>query len=183
MRKKGEPMWYVVQVLSGQEDKAVGLITRTVADAVDADGRLVLKECFAPRYQVERKFHGEYKLLERNLFPGYVIAITSNASELNRLLSGVSAFTRILGNEKSFIPLDRAEMSFINSFTVEKHRVIRLSKAVAEGDSVTVMEGPMVGHEAAIRKINRRKGTALVEMTMFGRTVSVEIGLAVVAKA
>ena len=29
-------MWYVVQVLSGQEDKAVGLITRTVADAVDA---------------------------------------------------------------------------------------------------------------------------------------------------
>ena len=180
-------MWYVIQVLSGQEQKAADLITRTVAEAQAqaGDGRptQVLRECFVPKYQVERKFHGEYRVLERNLFPGYVIAVSTNVGELNQLLRGVHAFTRILGNEKSFVPLDRAEMQFVDSFTSEKQRVIRLSKAVAEGDAVTVVEGPMKGHEAWIKKINRRKGTAHVEMSMFGRTVSVEIGLAVVTKA
>ena len=180
---KGTAMWYVVQVLSGQEEKACELIKRHVAQAETASGRKVLKECFVPRYQVERKFHGEYKLLERTLFPGYVIAVTTQVAELNRILGGVSAFTRILGDEKSFIPLDRTEMTFINSFTTEKHRVIQLSKAVAEGDSARVIEGPLMGCEAWIRKVNRRKGTARVEMTMFGRTITVEIGLAMVTKA
>ena len=76
--------------------------------------------------------------------------------------------------------LDRAEMAFIDSFTSQRHRVIRMSRAVKEGDTVHVTDGPLVGQEASIRKVNRRKGTAIVEMAMFGRTLQVEIGLAVV---
>ena len=108
-------MWYVIQVLSGQEDKACELINLHAAGQRSKDGRPVLKECFVPRYQVERKFHGQYRTLTRNLFPGYVIAVTNRVDELNDRLVRIPTFTRMLGSEKSFIPLDRSEKAFINA--------------------------------------------------------------------
>ena len=175
-------MWYVVQVATGREQTVCSLIERAAHEHLKSGNGPILEECFSPTYQHERKFRGEYKLLTRSLFPGYVIAITKNVIELNNALRRVSAFTKILGNDKAFIPLDRAEIAFIDSFTAQKHRVIQTSRAVSEGDQIRVIEGPMIGHEAWIKKINRRKSTAQIEMTMFGRTVTAEIGLAVVTK-
>lgn len=175
-------MWYVVQVTNGREAKVCELVNRTVKQArPEGESVPLLEECFVPCYQAERKVQGEWQTVHRNLFPGYVIAVTNHVEELNRALRGVGAFTKILGNEQAFIPLDRAEMAFIESFTSAKSRVIPMSKAVAEGDSIRVVQGPLHGHEGWIRQVNRRKGTARVEMSMFGRTVSVEIGLAVVS--
>lgn len=179
-------MWYVVQVTSGKENQVCNLIKRAVANdehvKEEDTQKRVLAECFSPVYQAERKLAGRYTLFDKKLFPGYVIAISHDVGELNRVLRGVSAFTRILGNGNAFIPLDRTEAAFINSFTSEKHRVILTSRAVAEGDTIRVVEGPLVGREGWIRKINRRKGTAVVETSAFGRMLSVELGLAVMSK-
>lgn len=176
------PAWYVVQVSAGQEDKTCALV-ELATQGCTCDGRPVLEECFTPRYQVERKFHGVWKTLQLSLFPGYVIAVTRNVGALNERLRAVPSFTRILGSETSFVPLDSTETAFINAFTTEKHRVIQLSRAVtvSEGDRVVVTEGPLVGREGWITKINRRKSTARIETNMFGRTLSVEVGLAVVS--
>lgn len=176
-------VWYVVHVQSGGEGKACRYIKRAAELHLKAGGGSVLKECFVPMFQCEQKFHGSYQLIQRNLFPGYVIAVTNNVNELNIVMRRIPTLTKILGNDQKFIPLDRTEMAFINSFTSEKHRVIRVSRAVAEGDQISVVEGPMVGREGWIKKINRRKGTALVETVMFGRLIQAEIGLAVVSKA
>ncbi len=176
------PAWYVVQVSPGREDKTCALV-ELAAQGCMHDGRPVLEECFTPRYQAERKFHGEWRTLQLSLFPGYVIAVTRNPEALNDRLRAVPSFTRILGSETSFVPLDAAEAALINAFTTQKHRVIQLSRAVAvsEGDRVVVTEGPLVGREGWITKINRRKSTARIETNMFGRTLSVEVGLAVVS--
>ena len=176
------PAWYVIQVSPGQEDKTCALVELAVQGLTEG-GRPVLEECFTPYYQVERKFHGTWRMLRLNLFPGYVIAVTRCVGVLNERLRSVPSFTRILGSETSFVPLDPAEMAFINAFTTEKHRVIQLSRGVtvSEGDRVVVTEGPLVGREGWITKINRRKSTARIETTMFGRPLSVEVGLAVVS--
>lgn len=173
-------MWYVIQVFSGKENEVCELIKHHAGDVVTDEGKRILKECFVPRYQVERKFHGRYKTLTRNLFPGYVIAVTSYIEKLNQILYKVPLFTKVLGSDQVFIPLERTEMAFINSFTTEKHRVIRMSKAVKEGDRIRVVEGPMVGCEGWITEINRRKGTARIETNAFGRTLNITIGLSVV---
>ena len=178
------PAWYVVQVSPGQEDKTCALVELAARDRLK-DGRPVLEECFTPRYQVERKYHGAWRMLQPNLFPGYVIAVTRHVVTLNECLRAVPSFTRILGSEAAFVPLDPTEKSFIDTFTTCKHRVIELSRAVVaqEGDRVVVTEGPLVGREGWITKINRRKSTARIETSMFGRTLNVEVGLAVLNKA
>lgn len=175
-------MWYVVQVTGGKEKQTCELIKSSVNARFGDDSKRVLQECFVPTYQAERKFHGEYRMVERNLFPGYVIAISKHVGELNETMRGIIAFTRILGNNKTFVPLDRPEMAFINTFTSEKHRVILTSRAVAEGDAIRVVEGPLVGREGWIVKINRRKGTAQIQTEAFGRQLTLEVGLAVMTK-
>lgn len=176
-------MWYVIQVTSGQENRVCKLIKSNVSASCEGEGaNEILSECFVPLYQAEQKFKGEYRIVNKRLFPGYVIAISQNVSELNRLLRSVSAFTRILGNSETFVPLDRIEMEFIDSFTSKDHRVIETSRAVVEGDVVTVIDGPMLGHESWIKKINRRKGTVEIEVFLFGRTLVTEVGLAAVSK-
>lgn len=174
-------MWYVVQVFSGREQRACDLILRAAAEHPD-EGGSALKECFVPRYQVEQKFKGEYRIVERSLFPGYVVALTSDVNALNELLSKVPDFTRLLGSGESFVPLDRAEMGLINAFTHKKQRTVLVSRAVSVGDKVNIIDGPLVGHEANIVKVNRRKGTARVELSMFGRTINVELGLSVMSE-
>ena len=111
--------WYVIQVLSGREQRACDLIAAAAGGETGANGRSVLRECFVPRYRVERKFHGEYRTVQRELFPGYVIAVTSDVAGLNRLLRAVPDFTRLLGSGEAFVPLDRAEAAFITAFTSE----------------------------------------------------------------
>lgn len=175
-------MWYVIQVKSGQERKVRDLIAFVAGDLRTESGKPVLRECFVPKYQVEQKFKGEYRMIERVLFPGYVIAVTSNVGALNSELSNVPAFTRLLGGSDTFVPLDRSEMSLIDKLSSEGNRIVAVSRAVSEGDSVKVIKGPLVGREGWIREINRRKGTCFVETEMFGRTLRIEVGLAVVSK-
>ena len=55
-------------------------------------------------------------------------------------------------------------------------------RRVIEGDRIIVLKGPLVGREGWIRKINRRKRTAYLEIEMFGRTIQTKIGLGIVRK-
>ena len=179
-------MWYVVQVTVGKEAWVCELITSCVKadEHLRQSGRTasVLSECFVPTYQAERKLAGKFTMFDKKLFPGYVVAISNDVIELNRILRSVSAFTKILGSGNAFTPLDQAEKDFIDSFTEENNRIIPTSRAIVEGNRVIVTEGPLVGHETWIRKVNRRKGTVEIEFEAFGRALSIEVGMITVSK-
>ena len=78
--------------------------------------------------------------------------------------------------------MERDEAAWIDAFTEKGHRTVGVSEGVIEGDRIIVLKGPLVGHEGWIRKINRRKRTAYLEIDMFGRTIQTKIGLGIVRK-
>ena len=55
-----------------------------------------------------------------------------------------------------------------------------MSTGIIEGEQVIVTGGPLMGMEGYIRKIDRHKRKAWVELEMFGRIQRVEIGLEIV---
>ena len=57
-----------------------------------------------------------------------------------------------------------------------------MSEGIIEHSQVKVMSGPLMGKEGYIRKIDRHKRKAWLEMEMFGRTQSIQVGLEIVAK-
>ena len=73
-------------------------------------------------------------------------------------------------------------VAWIDAFTEKGHRTVGVSEGVIEGDRIIVLKGPLVGREGWIRKINRRKRTAYLEIDMFGRTIQTKIGLGIVRK-
>ena len=152
-------MWYVVQTVAGREFAVCRLIESLVEDDV-------LQECFVPRYEVQKQFRGQWRTCTATLFPGYLIVVTDRVDELESQLRRVPAFAWVLSNDGGFVPLERDEVAWIDAFTEKGHRTV----------------GPLVGREGWIRKINRRKRTAYLEIDMFGRTIQTKIGLGIVRK-
>ena len=162
-------MWYVVQTVAGRECAVCRLIESLVEDDV-------LQECFVPRYEVQKQFRGQWRTCTATLFPGYLIVVTDRVDELESQLRRVPAFAWVLSNDGGFVPLER------DAFTEKGHRTVGVSEGVIEGDRIIVLKGPLVGREGWIRKINRRKRTAYLEIDMFGRTIQTKIGLGIVRK-
>ena len=103
-------------------------------------------------------------------------------TQLEQALRKVPQFTRILGNDRMFMPLERDEMAWLSAFTERKRRVIGMSSGVIEGDEIVILEGPLMNRTGWIRKIDRRKRVAYLEMRMFGRTLQTKVGLGIVRK-
>lgn len=62
------------------------------------------------------------------------------------------------------------------------HRVIEMSSGVIEHDRVIVNTGPLQGLEGSIRKIDRHKRLACLEIQMLGRVKTIVVGLEIVSK-
>ena len=58
-------------------------------------------------------------------------------------------------------------MAWLSAFTERKRRVIGMSSGVIEGDEIVILEGPLMNRTGWIRKIDRRKRVAYLEMRMF----------------
>ena len=172
---KVRAMWYVIQTVGGKEKHARRLMDKLV------DGS-VLTEAFIPQPRVMHRLRGEWRPTEEVLIPGYVFVRTSNVDALSQDLRSVPAFTRLLGNDDRFIPLTRDEIAFLNAFTKEGDRVIQMSEGIIEGDRVIVLNGPLMDHEGMIKKIDRHKRVAYLDMQMFGRTKTIKVGLEIVRK-
>lgn len=167
-------MWYAVQVVAGKEEATCKLIERLVSPEV-------LQEVFTPRFETQKKVRGEWIMCTNVLFPGYVIAVTNKVDQLRRALHAVPEFTHVLAMGETYLPLDRRERALICAFTRPGDRTVEMSMGVKEGDRVVVTSGPLVGREAMIASINRRKSLAFIDIEMFGRTMRTKVGLGIVA--
>ena len=131
-------MWYVAQVQAGRESSTLEMCRRLVPPSV-------MEDCFMPEYEVMWKIRGEWRLVKRLLFPGYLFFVTDDPEALNRELSRVPMPIRLLGNEEnSFFPLTGKERDWFLSFMDGNHTV-RMSEGYISGDKITVTRGPLRG--------------------------------------
>ena len=168
-------MWYVIQTMAGQEFQVCDLILRIIPSDL-------VSEVFVPRYEVMKKIKGLWTKRKEVLLPGYVFVVTKEPGKLKESLRGVPRFTRLLGNGDMFIPLDDREVSFVNAFTQPGNRIVELSTGVVEGDDVVILNGPLMGNIGLIKRIDRHKRLAYLEIEMLGRKKTVKIGLEIVSK-
>lgn len=167
-------MWYVLQVRTGTESEIQTQCQSLISDSV-------LEQCFIPTYEEKRKIRGEWKLVQRTLFPGYLFVGTGQPEELYKSLHRVIGMTKMLRTGDTIVPLTKEEGRFLQEFGgIEQ--VVVMSEGVIEGDEVRVHSGPLKGREGLIRKIDRHKRVAWLELPMFGRIQQVRVGLEIVEK-
>ena len=179
-------MWYVVQVMSGRERLVKEIVERAAAQRAEALGMRegeLLEELFSPRYKTMARENGAWVPDEQPLLPGYLIAVTNRPELLDSALRRVPELTRILGSDKAFTPLSDDETAWISAFTQRGSRTVLMSEGFKEGGRVYVTSGPLVGREAMIVKVDRRKHVAYLQLEIMGRKKEVKVGFNLVRKA
>lgn len=168
---------YVMQVLTGRERHTLDLLDH----ALGAGARATF---FAPRYQYHKKIKGTWELVEELLTPGYVFIKTSmlDIDKLTQQIRQVPAFTRVLTQDGKIISLSADDEAWLMRLAGPDH-VVEPSLGVMEGDEVVIVQGPLKGFETQIKKIDRHKRLAYVEVQLLGRTKLVKVGLEIVRKA
>lgn len=167
-------MWYVVQVFTGTEHNICRQAEKVIPTAI-------LQRIFIPHYEQKRRVCGEWKLLQKVLFPGYVFVVTDHIEELWLQLKKVIGLTRLVGAGEDIIPLTEEEVDFLLNFGKEE-QIVKMSQGFIENDRVHITDGPLMGMEGCIRKIDRHKRKAWVEVQMFGRKQVVQVGVEIVRK-
>lgn len=165
--------WYVIQVMSGEEHIVENLCQKYINETEE--------EIFIPMYERKRKEQGKWQTVSYRLFPGYVFFCTNKIEDLYERLKKVNHLTKILKTGEAFVPLHEKEVDFLVRFGGEKH-VVEMSVGYIEGDKVVVTEGPMSDWAGKVKKIDRHKRIAIIEVEMFGRTTDVTVGLEIVEK-
>ncbi len=167
-------MWCVIQVFTGREE----YIRHACIKYIDKE---ILKDTFIPLRVRQRKYSGEWKDEKCVILPGYVFLVTDDPKKLHQELKKVEGMTKLLRDENNFLTLTPEEEVFIQNIINEEY-LVKMSVGFIEGDKVTVTEGPLMGLEGLIRKIDRHKRQCIIETEMFGQKTRITMGLEIVSK-
>ena len=171
-------MYYVVQVKTGKEQQVIDDILKNKPDDPGFD-------VFAPYRKALRKFKGQLKEVVERCFPGYIFVETNNVQDLFVQLYWTPGYTRLLGREAdtyNFVPLDKDESRMIDIlYSKNNDRITEISNIeVKEGEMIRVLDGPLMGLETQIKKVNLHKRKVTVEYMMCGRLVQSDIAINIV---
>jgi transcriptional antiterminator NusG len=139
--------------------------------------------------QVELLFRNS-KIIRKELkpmFPGYVF--TDSMLREEKFIAQAYKYIRfstcifeLLGRKNiEFMKLTDVEKSFLLGFCDDDH-VAEESKGFTIGDRIIVASGPLKGRESIIKKIDRHKRRAEIEVTFLGNIRRVNVALEVISK-
>ena len=122
--------------------------------------------CF--QYHRMMRYRGSWHLERRALLPGYIF-----------LFGEESICLEEKGQEKEIL-LRPCERPFVKMLCSDGDNLIGMSEGIIKEGTVMVTKGPLRGKESLIRKIDRHKRTAEIEIPFEGRrekqiTVGLEI--------
>lgn len=107
--------------------------------------------------------------------------VTDYLNDLYEELKHIDGMTKMIGTGQEIVPLTDEEVEFIQHFGGED-KIVQMSEGIIENSQVKILSGPLEGMEAFIRKIDRHKRKAWLEIEMFGRMQRVEVGLEIISK-
>ena len=170
--------WFVVQTLSGHENKVRDTINRQLRQ-----GDMVpVYEAMIPVERVMEIRRGKKVQVTRKFFPGYILVrmdlydeegrIDEKAWYFVRSVQGVLGF---LGGENRPTPLTPQEFQDMNPTLGEDTPQPALVIGVKVGDIVQIKDGAFMGYEGNVESIDETRGRLTVVISIFGRSTPVEL--------
>ena len=168
-----EARWYVAHTYSGYENKVKNDIEMTIANRKLQDQIL---EVAVPVQEVVEMKNGKKRTVSKKLFPGYVLVNMFMNDVTWYIVRNTRGVTGFVGPESKPVPLSESEMKNlgINTKTIEIDAEV--------GDVIKVNTGAWKGNVGEVKAINDGKQTVTIDVDIFGRATSVEIGFADIQK-
>jgi transcription termination/antitermination protein NusG len=165
--------WYILKVQSNRE--------RSIAEAVERKMKVeglerYFDQVIVPTEKVTEFKGGKKKIVERKLYPGYIVVhmhINDDTWFAIRETSGVGDFTGAGGKPTPMLPHEVAKI--IQTETEETEEAPKLDIKFAKGEKVKVKEGNFESFEGEVGSIDEASGRVTVMINIFGRSTPVEL--------
>ena len=173
--------WYVVHSYAGYEKKVRGNL-QTRIQSLNMEDYIFQIE--VPEEEVKELKNGVFKMVKRNIYPGYVLVRMDLTDESWSAVRNTPGVTGFVGNAHHPSPLTMDEVEKILApRPVKKSEKIDIRLIdFAIGESVTVMDGPFATLPASISEIMPEQAKLKVLVSIFGRETPVELSFAQVQK-
>jgi len=167
-------MWYVIQTFSGDEEKAAGMIKGLIPPDY-------FEECFVPKRERLKKYHGRWNKVEEVLFHGYTFVVSEKPERLYEELRRIPKLTKMLGREADyFLALSEKEEEMVRGIGDKGHKTSLSRVVVGKGKEIQVIDGPLKGYRGSIVKINLHKREVVVRVDFMGRPMELKMGIEMV---
>lgn len=168
-----EANWYVVHTYSGYENKVKADIEKTIENRHLENEILEVR---IPMEDVVELKNGAKKIVQKKLFPGYVLINMYMNDDTWYVVRNTRGVTGFVGPGSKPVPLTEAEMRPLG---IRDENVVIDFK---EGDMVTVVAGVWKDTVGVIQSMNENKQTVTINVELFGRETPVEISFAEIQK-
>lgn len=167
-------MWYVMQVLSGEEHR----IIQQCKKQIDSE---CYRDIFVPRYVQKKRYRGQWHERQKTLFPGYVFIDTEDIKPFVKKLSQINGLTKLLRNADEIAPISGEEKQYLLDMMDDSY-VVQISVGYLIGDQICITQGALKDYTGYISKIDRHRRTAELMVDFFGRKTKVQVGLEIIKK-
>ena len=173
--------WYVVHSYAGYEKKVKANLHNRIASLNMED---YIFQIEVPEEEVKELKNGQFKMVKRNIYPGYVLVRMDLTDESWSVVRNTPGVTGFVGNAHHPSPLSMDEVEKIlaprplKKSEKEQIRVVDFEV----GESVTVMDGPFATLPASISEIMPEQAKLKVLVSIFGRETPVELSFHQVQK-
>ena len=169
-----EKRWYVLHTYSGYENRVKSNLESRAQSMGMQD---YIFRVVVANETVRQVKDGQAKEVVENTFPGYVLVemvMTDQAWYIARNTPGVTGFLGSHGGGSKPTPLLPEEVERIMKRMGAEITVSDLD--VKEGDTVKVIAGPFADLTGKVTEVDHEKQKLKVNVEMFGRETSVELG-------
>lgn len=170
--------WYVIFVQTGRERKVLKLLEKHLDTSTFVP--------FIPFHERIFKNSGILKRELKPLFPGYVF-VQSEVSgqrfikDTKSLIHESRDIISILKYSDMEIEMRENERQNMLSLCNDDH-CVESSRGIIEGDKIHIKSGPLKGRESIIKKVDRHKRQAWIQMEFMGDIRLVSVALEIVNK-
>ncbi len=164
-----EALWYVVHTYSGYENKVAQDLQTMVENRRLQD---VICDIKVPTEMVPEIKDGQERMVERKLFPGYVLIKMVMTDDTWYIVRNTRGCTGFVGPASKPVPLSEEE---VEKLGVSSEAPLTVDFQV--GDSVQITSGPMEGFMGKVEEIDTAAFKVRLTVNMFGRETPAEVEL------
>ena len=168
--QSNEALWYVVHTYSGYENKVATDLAKMVENRRLQD---LICEIKVPTEMVPAIKDGKERMVERKLFPGYVLVKMVMNDDTWYVVRNTRGCTGFVGPASKPVPLTAEE---VEKMGVEAKAPLTVD--FAAGDSVQITSGPLEGFMGVVEEINTETFKVKLKVNMCGRETPAEVDIA-----
>jgi transcription termination/antitermination protein NusG len=169
--------WYAVHCYSGYENK----VQRSLDQRIQTLGMHdKIQDVVVPTQEEIEIRDGKRKVLERRVFPGYVLVLMVLDDDTKHFVRNTPGVTGFVSMGEEPIPLRPEEITQIMRRMEADPALVNISFKVA--DQIRIIDGPFNDFPGTVDSIDMEKSKVRVIVSFFGRPTPVELDFIQVEK-